>query len=320
MWYIPLFPEQASSVAPSVDLALFVLIGISIVFALLIYGLLLYFCIKYRAGSRADRSGAVTSSHTIEALWIGIPFVLVLVIFFIGSRVYFEQYNTPPDAAEVYVVGKQWMWYLQHPEGKREINELHIPVGRAVKLIMTSQDVIHDFFVPDFRVKQDVLPGRFTEMWFRPTKPGKYHLYCAEYCGTNHSVMGGWVYVMEPAEYEEWLQQGSTTAEMATVGARLFQQYHCSGCHGANPTVKAPPLDGVFGGPVPVLDGPDDATPRIITADERYIRDSILLPQQEVVAGYEPKMPSYQGQIPEPDLLQIIAYIKSLGRKGGAAR
>ena len=177
--------------------------------------------------------------------------------------------------------------------------------------------MIHSFFVPAFRMKQDVLPGRYTTAWFQPTKTGRFHLYCTEYCGTNHSMMGGSVVVMEPADYERWLSRGSIGASMAATGAKLFQQYHCNGCHGANQTVRAPMLEGVFGGPVPIREG---ESTRMITADERYIRDSILLPQTQVVAGYDPVMPSYEGQISEPDLLQIIAYIKSLGRSKGGGR
>jgi cytochrome c oxidase subunit II len=314
MWDVPLFPEQASTTAAKVDALYFGLLGLTFFFVALIYGLLLYFGIKYRRGSKADRSNPVSTNHKIEALWIGIPFVISIVFFVWASRVYFELYNPPSDAAEVYVVGKQWMWYLQHPEGKRETNELHVPLGRPVKLTMTSQDVIHSFFVPAFRMKQDVLPGRYTSAWFQPTKTGRFHLYCAEYCGTNHSVMGGFVYVMEPADYERWLSQGSVGESMVTAGAKLFQQYHCNGCHGDNPTVRAPRLEGVFGGPVPVQEG---GSTRMVVADDRYLRDSILMPQSQVVAGYDPVMPSYEGQISEPDLLQILAYIKSLGRNGG---
>jgi cytochrome c oxidase subunit 2 len=213
---------------------------------------------------------------------------------------------------EVYVVAKQWMWHTQHAEGRAEINELHVPVGRAIKLIMTSQDVIHSFYVPAFRVKQDVLPGRFTSMWFQPARAGRYHLFCAEYCGTNHSTMGGWVTVMEPIEFEQWLAQAGTGPSMAEEGERLFVQYHCAGCHRGSQIVHAPRLEGVFGRPVPIQQGRDI---RFVPADDRYIRDSILRPKSEVVAGYEPVMPSFEGQIGEPDLLKILAYIKSIGAK-----
>jgi cytochrome c oxidase subunit 2 len=226
---------------------------------------------------------------------------------------FFRVYEPPGDALEVSVVAKQWMWHLQHSEGRSEINELHIPLGRPVKLTMTSQDVIHSFFVPAFRVKQDVLPGRYTTLWFEPMLAGRYHLYCAEYCGTHHSSMGGWVSVLEPADFERWLSGGAVGASMATEGERLFVQHHCAGCHSGSQIVHAPRLEGVFGRPVPIQDGRDV---RFVTADHTYIRDSILRPKAQVVAGYEPLMPSYQDQISEQDLLKIIAYIKSIGAEG----
>ena len=216
------------------------------------------------------------------------------------------------------------MWKAQHPEGSKEINELHVPVGQPVRLIMTSQDVIHSFFIPAFRVKQDVLPGRYTSLWFEPTKVGRYHLFCAEYCGTDHSRMGGWVTVMEPADYEEWLEPaGTETTGMAAAGEQLFRQYHCSGCHGANVDGQVPAAGGRLRRPGAAAQRPGrpESGAEIIKADERYIRDSILLPKSQVVAGYEPLMPSFAGQIPEEDLLKIIAYIKSIGRgKAAAAR
>src|SRR5581483_5283829 len=217
-----------------------------------------------------------------------------------------ERASAPPDAMEVFVVAKQWMWKLQHPGGQREIDELHVPRGRAVKLVMTSQDVIHSFYVPAFRLKQDVLPGRYTEMWFVATTAGRFHLFCAEYCGTDHAHMGGDVVVMEPAAFDQWLNEHRGAADMATRGEMLFRQYGCSGCHGQNATVHAPNLAGIFGKPVPLSDG------TTVIADERYIRDSILLPRKEVAAGYPPIMPSFAGQIEEDDILDLIAYVKSL--------
>jgi cytochrome c oxidase subunit 2 len=204
------------------------------------------------------------------------------------------------------------MWYIQHPEGKKEINELHLPVGQPVQLIMTSQDVIHSFFVPAFRTKTDVVPGRYSTLWFRPTQPGVYHLFCAEYCGTNHSGMVGKVHVMDPADYEGWLARDTVGTSMARSGAELFVRHHCSGCHGASPIVMAPKLEGIYGRPVPIQEG--DGV-RFVKADDRYLRDSILLPKSQVVAGYEPVMPSYKDQISEPDLLKIIAYIKSIANR-----
>jgi cytochrome c oxidase subunit 2 len=313
-WSFPLFPEQASTNAGKVDAIFLAELGVVLFFTFFICFLILFLAVRYRRGSRVDRSNPPRSSHKIEALWIGIPLLLSLAMFVVGTVVFFDLYAPPGDAFTVYVVGKQWMWKLQHPEGRREINELHVPVGGAVQLRMTSEDVIHSFYVPEFRIKQDVLPGRYTTIWFRPTRPGKYHLFCAEYCGTNHSVMGGWVHVMEPADYQRWLTEGvESGTSMAKQGQELFVKLHCAGCHGANSTVKAPRLEGVYGRPVPIQQG---AGYGFITADERYIRDSILLPKAQVVAGYDPVMPSYAGQIGEDDLLKIIEYIKSIGSKG----
>ncbi len=313
MWNFPLFPDAASTTAGRVDALFLAELAIVLAFTFLICFLILFFAVRYRRGSRVDRTDPPRSNAGVEALWIGVPLVLGIVMFVGGAVVYFEMFAQPGDAFRVYVVGKQWMWKLQHPEGKREINELHIPVGQAVELKMTSEDTIHSFYVPAFRVKQDVLPGRYTSTWFRPTRPGKYHLFCAEYCGTNHSVMGGWVYVMEQADYEKWLAETSQGGpSMAKQGQELFVQHHCSGCHGGSAIVKAPKLDGVYGKPVPIMEGKEV---RFVMADDRYIRDSILLPKSQVVAGYEPVMPSYAGQIGEDDLLKIIEYIKSIGPK-----
>ena len=230
-----------------------------------------------------------------------------------GARLFFKEYQPPGDALDIAVVGKQWMWHLQHPEGRSEINELHIPMGRPIKLTLISHDVIHSFYVPAFRVKQDVLPGRYTTMWFEPSKVGRYHLFCAEYCGTNHSTMRGSVTVMEPADFQSWLSLGGVGPSMAEEGERLFVQHHCAGCHRGSQTVHAPKLEGVFGRPVPIQEGREA---RFVTADAAYIRDSILLPKAQVVAGYEPVMPSYKDLISEQDLLKIIAYIKSIGPEG----
>jgi cytochrome c oxidase subunit 2 len=326
MWNFPLLPDQASSSASKVDgLMLFELAIISF-FTLLILVLVVAFAIRYRRGSRADRSHPPTHSKQMEAVWIGIPFVLSMVMFAWSAQVFYDLYRVPGDAYEVYVVGKQWMWYLQHPQGRKEINELHVPLGRPVKLKMTSQDVIHSFFIPAFRTKQDVLPGRYTEMWFEPTKPGKYRLFCTEYCGTNHSTMGGWVYVMEPEDYEAWLVQGDRGPTLVDEGKQLFVQNHCAGCHGPNQSVKAPRLEGVYGKQVPIHDKADPEKVNFVLADDRYIIDSIKLPQSQIVAGYGQQvngelksiMPSYQDQISEADLLKILAYIKSIG--GEAAR
>ncbi|MBV8126544.1 MAG: cytochrome c oxidase subunit II [Planctomycetaceae bacterium] len=312
MWNFPLFPDQASTIAKHVDALYFFALGIAGFFTAMICVLILAFAARYRRKSTADRLNPPTASRTLEIIWIGGPMLLMLTMFTWAAILFYKMYDPPVDALEVYVVGKQWMWHAQHSEGRAEINELHVPLGRPIRLTMTSQDVIHSFFIPAFRVKQDVLPGRYTTMWFEPAKIGRYHLFCAEYCGTNHSAMGGWVYVMEPVEFQQWLSQAGTGASMAEQGERLFVQYHCAGCHRGSQTVHAPRLEGVYGRPVPVQQGTEV---RFTLADYRYIRDSILRPKSEVVAGYEPVMPSFEGQITEPDLLKIIAYIKSIGAK-----
>ncbi|WP_165250330.1 cytochrome c oxidase subunit II [Paludisphaera soli] len=312
MWDFPLFPSQASTNAPRLDALMLFEVGVLIFFSLLIGVLVVGFGIRFRRGNAVDRSNPPTHSQSMEVVWIVIPMILSILMYAWSTQLFFDLYEAPADAAQVDVVGKQWMWYLQHPQGRSETNELHVPLGRPVKLNMTSQDVIHSFFIPAFRIKQDVLPGRYTSLWFQPSKVGVYDLFCTEYCGTNHSNMIGKVYVMEPADYEAWLSEKGVGPSQAEEGERLFVQHHCAGCHRGSQTVHAPKLEGVYGKPVPIQDGKDV---RFVTADDRYIRDSILLPQGEVVAGYEPIMPSFKDQINEPDLLKIIAYIKSIANR-----
>lgn len=317
MWNIPLFPDSASSHSGDVDALFFAELGVIAFFTALICGLVVTFIVRYRRGTRVNRVAPPTSSHKIEAMWIGIPLVLSIGMFAWSAIVYHRLYDPPGDAYVIDVVGKQWMFYLQHPEGKREINDLHIPLGKPVQVRMISQDVIHSLFLPAFRVKQDLLPMRYTTLWFKPTKIGKFPLFCAEYCGTNHSRMAGSVYVMEPSEYQAWLSTGGSNVSLAKEGQALFQQHGCGGCHGAGAggAIKAPPLEGVYGSQVPILN-PGDSAAHFVTADHRYLHDSIILPKKEIVAGYEPLMPSYDGQIDEADLLKLIAYLKSIGRTG----
>jgi cytochrome c oxidase subunit 2 len=306
LFQVPLFPEQASTVAPKIDAVSLVLTGLSIFFSAAVAVALLYFAVKYRRGSNADRSRPVSGSLKLELAWSVIPLILALGVFTWSASVYFDVVHPPEGAMEVYVIGRQWMWKAQHPTGQREINELHVPVGQPVKVILTSQDVIHDFFVPAFRIKVDAVPGMFTQTWFEATKPGKYHLFCAEYCGTEHSLMRGTITVMEQDEYEQWLRTNTVQESMAQGGARLFREYGCSGCHAGNASVRAPLLEGVYGKPVPLSTG------ETVIADDMYIHDSILQPRKQVVGGYDPIMPTYAGQISEEDLLQIVYYIKSL--------
>jgi cytochrome c oxidase subunit II len=303
----PLFPEVASTIAGKVDGLYFFLVGVSLFFFALVCLLMLVFAIRYRRRSEADRPKEVHGSLSLELLWTIIPFGLSMVMFGWGAVVYFDMYTPPPGAMNIYVVGKQWMWKVQHPEGNREINELHVPVGTPVRLIMTSEDVIHSFYVPAFRVKMDVLPGRYTSVWFEATKPGKYHLFCAEYCGTKHSEMIGSVYVMEPGDYQEWLDRGAAVAQsMAQAGEQLYTQFGCGTCHEQVSGARGPSLHGLYNRSVELMTG------ETVTADDTYLRRSILEPSAELVAGYAPLMPTYRGQVGEEDILKIIAYIKSL--------
>ena len=306
-----LFPTAASTGAQSVDVLFWALMGLSLCFAVPICGLLILFSVKYRHGRKVDRSNPPAYNRALEAAWILTPTVLGICFFVWAAKLYYVNSRPPADALDVYVVAKQWMWKLQHPSGRREIDELHVPVGRAIRLTMTSEDVIHDFFVPAFRVKQDVLPGRYTTMWFTPTRVGRYHLFCAEYCGTFHSRMGGWVYVMKPADYARWLTQGDAQPVMTSSGQKLFQNLGCSGCHGDSSSVRAPSLDGIYNKPVAIQDG---ASTRVILADDTYLHDSIVQPEKDIAAGYQPLMPSYKGRISEEEMLQIVAYLKTLGQ------
>jgi cytochrome c oxidase subunit 2 len=247
----------------------------------------------------------------LEVTWTVIPIIIVTVLFVWSTRIFFAMSDAPADTMNIYVVGKQWMWKFQHLDGQREINELHVPVGRNVKLIMTSEDVIHDVFVPAFRMKADVLPGRYTTEWFHATKPGRYHLFCAEYCGTRHSGMIGEVIVMEPQEYEAWLSGGSPQGSLAEAGAKLFNDLACVTCHRPDSGARGPMLDGLYGRTVQLQGG---GTAR---ADEAYIRESILDPTAKITAGYQPIMPTFQGLVSEEGMLQLIEYIKSLKAQQG---
>jgi cytochrome c oxidase subunit 2 len=308
-------PDQASTMAPKVDAVFYYLLGVSAFFTVLIAVLVIYFAVKYRRRSEDEFPAPTVGSLKLEVFWIGVPLVLVTIMFVWGASTYFAMARPPDDALEIYVVGRQWMWKVQHPGGQSEINELTIPANQPVKLVMTSEDVIHDFFVPAFRTKQDVVPGRYTRTWFEATKPGDYHLFCAEYCGTEHSRMIGWVHVLEKADYDKWLAERPFRS-MATEGRNLFYKYDCVTCHTPS-TNRAPVLEGLYNSMVSLRDHPP------VRADEDYIRESILKPDAKVVAGYEPIMPPFllkkspedkEGQLTNEELNKLIAYIKSLGR------
>ncbi len=303
---VPLFPERASTIGAGVDHLFFYLLGVAIFFSTLIFALVFYFAIRYRRRSSDDTATQITNSLPLEVAWTVIPLFLEVVMFVWGASLFVRHAVAPPGATDIYVVGKQWMWKLQHPEGPREINELHVPIGRPFRLVMTSEDAIHSFFIPAFRLKQDVLPGRYTTQWFQATKSGRYHLFCSQYCGTNHSHMGGWVYVMEPSSYEQWLTGAMTNESMAAVGARLFARLGCGSCHQTTDQSRGPSLEGLYGKTVRLEGG------GTVLADDAYLETSILNPATMVTAGYQPLMPTFQGQIDSEDLFQIIAYIKSL--------
>ncbi|HEX4953319.1 MAG TPA: cytochrome c oxidase subunit II [Thermoanaerobaculia bacterium] len=310
---IPFFPYQASTVAGQVDALYFVWLAVSAVFSLLIAGMIVYFMVRFKRKSEDEHGREVHGNLMLEIAWSGIPLVICLAMFFWGTKVFFDVSRPPADAVEYFVTGKQWMWKIQHPSGAKEINDLHVPVGVPVKLTMTSEDVIHSFFLPSFRIKQDVLPGRYTSLWFEATRPGKYHIFCAEYCGAEHSRMGGSVYVMPKEEYEAWLSGGLAGKPPVVAGQELFSTMACSTCHMAGPASRGPELHGLFGSDVQLASG------RTIKVDDAYLRESILTPTAKVVAGFEPLMPTYQGQLTEEQLNSLIAYIKSLPKLEGAA-
>ncbi len=313
---LPLFPEAASSLAREVDALFIVWSLVSAFFTLLIAGLILYFMVKYRRRGEHEVGLAERAPYWLEIMWSVVPLVICLAMFGWGARLFFQLYRPPADAVQYWVVGKQWMWKFQHPEGNREINHLRVPVGRAIVLKMISEDVIHSFYVPAFRTKQDVLPGRYTNVWFRAAKPGVYKLFCAEYCGAEHSRMIGSVIALPPQEYEQWLAGGAPGRSMAASGAALFQNLACDTCHRPGPAgraARAPALEGLFGSRVALAGG------QTLVADENYVRESILQPQTKVVEGWNPIMPTYQGQVTEEQVSQLLAYIKSLGTSATGA-
>jgi cytochrome c oxidase subunit 2 len=310
---IPFVPEQASTFAKDVDALTFYLVGMATFFTVLIAAMVVYFALRYRRASPDEVGGTFDNSALLEVIWTVIPVLIVLFTFVWGARVYFRLYRPPADAVQYYVTGKQWMWKTQHPTGQREINELHVPLGQPVKLLMTSEDVIHSFFVPAFRTKADVIPGRYTSIWFTPSKTGRFHLFCTEYCGTEHSRMIGWVTVMEPEEYQAWLASVPTQGSPTAAGERLFAQLACHTCHQETSGAQGPALGGLYGRPVTLADG------RTVIADESYLRESILSPAAKVVAGHAAVMPSFQGQVSEEGILELITYIKSLPPAGSAS-
>ncbi len=314
MWNFPLLPDQASTIAGQVDALFAFLVAISIFFSLIIIVGLTYSAVRYRRGSPAPRKGAKDDYLPVEILWSVIPFVITIGIFTWAAKLFVDMRVPPRDAMEVYVVGKRWMWKVQHPQGNREINELHVPVGRPVKLIMTSQDVIHSFYIPAFRVKQDVLPGRYSTQWFEATEPGEYHLFCAEYCGTSHSGMIGKIVALEQDKYEEWLAGKASDIAMLSSGEALFKQFGCQTCHRQVSGQRGPALEGLFGKEVRLANGD------VVTADVEYLRESILNPNARLVAGYQRLMPTYRNQLNPDQVNQLVEYVRSLRGEDPSAK
>ena len=306
-----LFPAEAALSAGEVDHVLLGLLIVTVAVLGLVFTLLLLFCIRYRSGSRASRAGHEEKSWVWEISWTAATFIAFLALFGWGADLYLRMFEAPSNTLDIFVVGKQWMWKVQHPDGQAEINELHLPVDRNVRLIMASQDVIHSFDVPAFRIKRDLVPGRYKSVWFRPTEVGEYRLYCSEFCGLDHARMTGKIVVMSAADYARWLTAQGNTESLAASGEKLFRTLGCGGCHGQGSTVHAPDLADLYGRRVALSDG------SFVTADDRYIRNSILLPSREIVAGYPDAMPSFAGQIDESQVMQLIAYIKSLHEPEG---
>jgi len=310
---LPLFPEAASTFARDVDALYFFLVAVSAFFAVLIAVLVIFFAVKFRRRSPDEVGAPITGSLALELLWTIVPLILTMVMFVWGAWVFLDLARPPRGSMEIFIVGKQWMWKAQHPDGQREINELHVPVGRNVRLTIGSEDVIHSYYIPAFRQKIDAVPGKLTTMWFNASKPGEYHLFCAEYCGTKHSGMVGKIIAMAPDDFEQWLAGGAgTAASPAAGGEALFAQLACNTCHKSDTSGRGPVLAGVAGHEVRLADG------STVIADDNYLRESIMNPQAKIVAGYQPLMPTFQGLVNEEGLLQLIAYIKSLSAGAGA--
>jgi cytochrome c oxidase subunit 2 len=310
---IPLFPEQASNLAPEVDNLYFFVTAVTAFFALLVVFFVIVFAVKYRDRTGEKVGAPITGSIWLEIGWTVVPFFVSMVIFAWSTIVFFHLVRAPDQTLEIYSTGKRWMWRFQHIDGQSEINELHVPLGRPVKVTFTSEDVLHSLFIPAFRVKADAIPGRYSSVWFTPTKTGEYHLFCAEYCGTKHSGMIGRVFVMEPNEYQAWLGGGGGGLSMTARGAQLFQQLGCVSCHLTDGSGRGPSLAGKYGQQEQLASG------EAVLVDDTYIRESILTPQMKLVAGYGPVMPTFQGQVNEQGLMSLIEYIKSLPSTGQPA-
>ena len=312
--WVPFWPDTAAINGTVVNNLYIAELGLCGLILATVLAMMLGYCVRYRRGSTASRAGRMHKTWHLEIGWTAATFVGFLVLFVWGVSVYFWLYKTPSGDIELYVVGKQWMWKVEHPGGQREIDAVHVPVDKTIRLVLASQDVIHSFFVPAFRIKRDAVPGTFETIWFKPTRTGSYQLECSEFCGTQHAHMRGEIVVMEAAEYARWLARQGVHQSLSQQGEALFREHGCSGCHGANGTVHAPSLVGLYGTLVHLQDG------SVRRADEQYIRDCILEPRSFTVAGYPPLMPSFAGQLGEDELLKLVAYIQSLAQPKESAQ
>jgi len=300
-----LFPAEASGISPYVDALYVFLLLMTVVGTVLVAVLLFVFSIRYRR-EKNPVATQIEGSTLLEATWTIIPLAIFLVTFVWGALLYFRIYNPPANAMNIYVVGKQWMWKAEHPGGQHEINALHVPTGQPVQLTMISQDVFHSFSIPDFRIKREVIPGRYSTVWFEATQPGTYHLFCTQYCGTQHSGMVGEVTVLKPDDYKKWLQQSNSGMSLAQNGERLFASMGCNSCHSGTAAARGPNLAGVYGAKLTLTDGSQ------VLVNDAYLRDAILNPSQHVTAGFAPIMPTYQGQISEDGLIDLVEFIKNM--------
>ena len=299
------FPREASTIAPYMDALYFFLLAMTVLGILLVGTLLVVFSIRYRQ-EKNPVATHIEGSTLLEATWTIIPLAIFLVCFVWGALLYFRIYSPPVNAMNIYIVGKQWMWKAEHPGGQHEINALHIPIGRPVQLTMISQDVFHSFSIPDFRVKREVIPGRYSTVWFNATEAGTYHLFCTQYCGTQHSGMIGQITAMTPDDYDKWTQQSTSGMSLAQNGERLFSSMGCNACHSGNAAARGPSLAGVYGSKLQLANGSQ------VLVNDAYLRDAILNPSQHITAGYSPIMPTYQGQISEDGLIDLVEFVKNM--------
>jgi cytochrome c oxidase subunit II len=302
-----LWPPAASSMAGEIDQIFAVWCAVLFMLVAPVFVFMAYCAAKYRAGRDVDRSHKEARNISIEMTWTAIPFLVSLVFFFWAGSIYLQEQNPPPNAMVITALGRQWMWKFQHPTGQSEINDLHVPVDTPVRINIMSQDVVHSLYIPAMRTQEEAVPGRTTQLWFKADRVGAYNLYCSELCGADHALMAGTLYVMSPSDYQAWLKEAGATQTLAAAGKKLFESYGCSGCHTQGSTVRAPSLAGIYGQIVPLQDG------TTVVADDAYIRDSILEPKKQIVAGYKPVMPSFAGTIPDAELAELVAYIKTLG-------